>query len=132
MGVSRRRKIIILLVILAAIALAAYFFLHKRRSSLLQPDDIKFVEVYTEMAVARQAAGDDFNYLDSLYSVVYKKYDVDSAWLFNYAAKTSNSARKEKEIWDLIVERLDSLRTALDSDSSLYQSSGSSSNADSI
>jgi hypothetical protein len=130
MAVNRRWKLIILLIVLAAIAAAVYLMLHKKEAIPLQPDDIRFVEVFTEMALARQAAGDNYDYLDSLYSVIYKKYDVDSTWLFDYASKASNDAEKEKKIWDLIVGKIDSLKTV--ADSGMNQQSESSSNADSI
>ena len=121
MGVSGRGKILLFLIVFAAIAAILFIISGRRQADVLQPDDIKFAEVYAEMALARETAGDNPDYLDSLYSGIYERYDVDSSWLFDYASTVSYDAEKQKMIWDSIVEKLDSLKTTRDPDSSLDQ-----------
>ena len=115
MGASGRRKLIVLLLICAAAAATTYKIYHSKTADTLNADDIKFVNVYAEMSVAREMAGRDSLLLDSLYSTVYNRYDVDSTWLLKYPSTFSNDAARQKRIWDYIVAKLDSLKTAPDS-----------------
>jgi hypothetical protein len=121
MGVSGRRNVIALLFIIAAIAGTIYFISSKKQAGILQPDDIEFADVYTDMALARESAGNNTVRLDSLYFEIYERHGIDSAWLINYANAVSYDAERQKKIWDYIVEKLDSLKTAPESGSSLNQ-----------
>ena len=115
MGVSGRRILILILIVIAAVAVACYILFGAKKTDILDAKDIKFIDVYSEMSVAREMAGDDTIYLDSIYSEIYKRYDVDFSWIVNYVAGVSGDAGKQKRIWDDIVARLDSLKSLPDS-----------------
>ena len=115
MGVSGRGWIVLLLIIIIAASAAGYFIYGTRKTDVLRSEDLKFVEIYTEMSVAREMAGRDSLLLDSLYSDIYDRYNIDSTWLLNYVSAVSGKAEKQKMIWDAVVARLDSLKTATDS-----------------
>jgi hypothetical protein len=70
------------------------------------------------MALAREMAGNDLDSLNVLYTNIFGQYDIDSLWLLDYISKISPDAEKHKQVWDVIIEKLDSLKRHPEPDSS--------------
>ena len=84
----------------------------------LSPDDNKFTDVFIEMALAREMAGNDLDSLNVLYTNIFEQYNIDSLWLLDYISNISYDTEKHKLIWDTIIEKLDSLKRNPGPDSS--------------
>ena len=124
MGVSGIKKLIIAIIILAAAGTAALYLTRSHAHKGLSREDYRFADVFIEMAVAREMAGNNLDSLDVLYAGIFKRYDTDSLWLFDYISKMSYDSEKNKIIWDMIMEKLDSLKGIPDSDSAEATSPG--------
>ena len=132
MAANRAIRITVFILIIAVAVTAVVLLSRTRDRQLLSPEDDKFANVFIDMALAREMAGNDPDSLDILYGEIFKQYDVDSTWLLNYIAGISSDAEKQKVIWDVIVEKLDSLKRNPETDSLPDQNPSSSTNADSI
>jgi len=120
-------------ILVIAVAVTAVVLLSRSRDrQALSPEDDKFANVFIDMALAREMAGNDPDSLDILYGDIFEQYDVDSTWLLEYIAGISSDADKQKVVWDVIVEKLDSLKRNPVPDSLPDQNPSSSTNADSI
>jgi hypothetical protein len=128
---NRAIKLTVLILIIAA-AVTAILLTRSRDGQTLSPEDDKFANVFIDMALAREMAGNCPDSIDILYDHIFEQYDVDSTWLLNYIAGISSDAEKQKVIWDVIVEKLDSLKRNPETDSLPDQNQSSSTNADSI
>jgi len=132
MAAKRAIRITVFILIIAAAVTAVVLLSRTRDSQVLSPEDDKFANVFIDMALAREMAGNDPDSLDILYGGIFEQYDVDSTWLLEYITGISNDAEKQKVIWDVIVEKLDSLKRNPETDSLPDQNPSSSTNADSI
>jgi len=70
------------------------------------------------MALAREMAGNNPDSLNVLYTNIFEQHGVDSLWLFGYISNIPHDAEKHKLIWDMIIEKLDSLKRDPEPDSS--------------
>ena len=70
-----------------------------------------------DTTLAREMAGNDPDSLESLYRDIYENHNVDSTWISNYISEISYDVDKHKQIWDLILVKLDSLRKNPEPDS---------------
>jgi hypothetical protein len=110
MGLRKLKFIFVAVLMIAVIGTAAFLYTRSVDDKSFTERDNRFTDVFIEMALAREMVGDNPDSLDTLYSEIFKKYGVDSTWIFNYIASISDNAEKNKEIWDVILEKLDSLR----------------------
>lgn len=117
MGANRVRKISAAILVFAIAGAAAVLLTRSPDPGDLSPDDHKFAVVFVEMALAREMIGNDLDSLRILYDNIFEQNGVDSLWLLNYITNISNDAEKHKLVWDVIVEKLDSLKNAADPDS---------------
>jgi hypothetical protein len=117
MGANRVRKISAVILALAIAGTAAVLLTRSPDVENFSDEDDKFTAVFVEMALAREMAGNDLDSLRILYDDIFERNDVDSLWLLNYITNISNDTEKHKIIWDVIVEKLDSLKNAADPDS---------------
>ncbi|UCC78971.1 MAG: hypothetical protein JSW64_11930 [Candidatus Zixiibacteriota bacterium] len=118
MVVRRSSYISIAVLIISIIGIAAILLTRSAGRKGLSAEDDRFADVFIEMALAREMAGNDLDSLDILYSGIFERYDVDSIWLYDYISTISYDAERHKQIWDVIIERLDSLKRNPETDSS--------------
>jgi hypothetical protein len=118
MEVSRLKRIFISVLFLIIVGGAAVLFTRSSGTKSLSAEDYKFTDVFIEMALAREMAGNDLDSLDVLYANIFEQHDIDSLWLLDYISNISLDAEKHKLVWDAITEKLDSLKRNPDADSS--------------
>ncbi len=118
MGVRRFSYISAAILVLLIIGIAAIMMTRSAGRKGLSAEDHKFADVFMEMALAREMAGNDLDSLNVLYSGIFERYDVDSVWLYDYISTISYDAEKHKRIWDVIIAKLDSLKRNPEPDSS--------------
>jgi len=109
-------KIIALILVLAIAGAAAVLLTRSPDTEQLSPRDDRFTNVFVDMALAREMAGNDLDSLRILYGDIFDQYDVDSLWLYDYITEISGNTEKHKLIWDVIVEKLDSINNTVDQD----------------
>lgn len=110
MGVSRLKRISISALFLIIVGGAAVLFTRSTDTKGLSVEDYKFADVFVEMALAREMAGNDLDSLNTLYTNIFEQFDMDSLWLLGYISNISLDAEKHKLVWDAIIEKLDSLK----------------------
>lgn len=118
MGVKRFGYITLAVLILAIIGIAAILLTRSSTRKGLSAEDYRFADVFMEMALAREMAGNDLDSLDVLYNEIFERYDVDSVWLNDYISSISYNADRHKKVWDVIIAKLDSLKRNPEPDSS--------------
>jgi len=129
---NRTIRLTVFILVIAIAVIAVVLLSRSRDRQALSPADDKFANVFIDMALAREMVGNDPDSLDILYGDIFEQYGVDSTWLLEYIAGISSDAEKQKVVWDVIVEKLDSLKRNPESDSLSGQNPSSSTNADSI
>lgn len=117
MGVNRVRKISALILVFAIAGTAAVLLMRSPDEDNFSIDDDRFTVVFVEMALAREMVGNDLDSLRILYDDIFRRNDVDSLWLLNYITNLSGDTEKHKLIWDIIVEKLDSIKDSAAADS---------------
>lgn len=132
MAANRARKILAAILIVAVAGSAVVFLTGSPDKEKFTREDDKFASVFVQMAVAREMAGNDRDSLKILYENIFRQYAVDSLWLVDYLSSLSDNTEKHKMIWDVIVEKLDSLNSNPERNSETDQKSSSTTNADSI
>lgn len=118
MGVKRFGYISLAILILVIIGIAAILLTRSSGRKGLSSEDYRFADVFMEMALAREMAGNDLDSLDVLYNQIFERYDVDSVWLNDYISSISYDADRHKQVWDAIIAKLDSLKRNPEPDSS--------------
>ncbi|UCE65489.1 MAG: hypothetical protein JSU85_11540 [Candidatus Zixiibacteriota bacterium] len=118
MGVNRLKHISISILFLIIVGGAAILFTRSTDTKGLSAEDYKFTDVFVEMALAREMAGNDLDSLNVLYTNIFEQNNIDSLWLLGYISNISLDVEKHKLIWDVIIEKLDSLKRNPDADSS--------------
>ncbi len=118
MGVSRFKYISLAVLILIVVGTAAILFTRSPDTKGLSGEDYKFTDVFIEMALAREMAGNDLDSLSVLYANIFERNDIDSLWLLGYISNISLDTERHKSVWDVIIEKLDSLKRNSEPDSS--------------
>jgi hypothetical protein len=117
MGANRVRKLSALILSLAIAGTAAVLLTRSPDAGSFSVEDEKFTVVFVEMALAREMVGNDLDSLRILYDEIFQRNEVDSLWILNYITDISNDTEKHKLIWDVIVEKLDSIKNSATPDS---------------
>ena len=105
------KRLLTIIVLLAAItAIAVLLFQRYQHTSRLSTDDERFVSTYTELAVAREMFTGDPDSLALVYERIFLQNDTDSVWMLHHIESISDDTKRRLMLWDIIVDRLDSLK----------------------
>jgi hypothetical protein len=113
---------LILLLSIAGIAMASV--IKSRLSYESKINQEKFISAYLDISIARGKFSNEEDSLKTSIENIYRKHEVDSAWMAAYAKKLPDDLLKSEQIWDIIVGKLDSMRQVVHQikpDSSLSQ-----------
>ena len=112
---------------------AVLFYYGRPQNSGLDKSDIdKFVQLYIDMSLVKEMNFFDQDSIRIKYDELYKNADVDSIWITEFTDKLSHHPETQKEIWQAIVSKLDSLKENVQPDTIRAIQSKSAVNADSM
>ena len=123
MGLKGIKYILIAVLVAAAAGTAIILSTGSPQNNDLNENDKLFINLYIELALAREMAGNNQDSLKMKYDDIFQTYGADSLWMFNYVTTISQNTDKQVKIWDMILEKLDSLKTSEDADSDHTSSS---------
>ena len=123
MGLKRIKYILIAVLVAAAAGTAIILSTGSPQKNDLNENDKLFINLYIELALAREMAGNNQDSLKLKYDDIFETCGADSSWMFNYVTTISQNADKQVKIWDMILEKLDSLKTSEAADSDYTSSS---------
>ncbi len=98
-----------LIIIISGIA--AISFVRSRTSKFPSPNDEKFIAAYIDLALTKEMVGHYPDSLTAAFDRIYRENGVDSTWIREYVKDLSKAGEKNKIIWGIIVEKLDSLKS---------------------
>ncbi|OGC94871.1 MAG: hypothetical protein A2W25_14200 [candidate division Zixibacteria bacterium RBG_16_53_22] len=110
-------KTFLIILILIVAGVGAIYIVQSRRHYTRRMQYERFVSAYVALSIAREKYPSSPDSLSMAYDSILAAHGVDSAWLSSFAASLSADIHQSSRIWDKIVARLDSLRTASQPDS---------------
>lgn len=129
MAVKRLGIFIIAAALIAGAAVWRYSLLKQRERR--RAEDAVFVHTYIGLAMAREIYADSPDSLENSIESIYSRNGVDSVWMVNHLSNIGSDAQRRLDIWNGIVDALDSLKRERTGDIPRPVQSGSAVNADS-
>jgi hypothetical protein len=109
---SLASRIILIFIAFTITGILTMTFVKSRRSIARGNDIERFISTYISLAIARHEYLLQPDSLQFVYDDIYRRHRTDSAWVRDFARRLSVDPLASRQVWDEIVERLDSLEKA--------------------